>query len=87
MAKRFRLNGPQLAGVTFGLAVLLIAALAASRGCSSPTPQVVVVVDTVAVAPQRPHTPKSSTSKRRKSAKSTPQRRAAPRDFRRDTVN
>lgn len=84
MAKRFRLNGPQLAGVTFGLAVLLIAALAASRGCSSPTPQVVVVVDTVAVAPQRPHTPKSSTSKRRKS---TPQRSAAPRDFRRDTVN
>lgn len=84
MAKRFRLNGPQLAGVTFGLAVLLIAALAASRGCSSPTPQVVVVVDTVAVAPQRPHTLKSSTSKRRKS---TPQRSAAPRDFRRDTVN
>ena len=87
MAKRFRFTGPQLAGITFGLVVLLLTALAAHRGCSAPQQQTVVVVDTII----QPDTAAKHPRKKRPRKPRTPGPRktsAAPqqRDFLADTV-
>ena len=86
MAKRFRLTGPQLSGITFGLVVLLLTALAAHRGCSAPQQQTVVVVDTV-IQPDTAHKApkKKRTSKPRKPRASKPVMPPQQRDFLADT--
>ena len=87
MAKRFRLTGPQLSGITFGLVVLLLTALAAHHGCSAPQQQTVVVVDTV-IQPDTAHkAPKRKrTRKPRKPRANKPVMPPQQRDFLADTV-
>ena len=87
MAKRFRFTGPQLAGITFGLVVLLLTALAAHRGCSAPQQQTVVVVDTI-IQPDTAakHPRKQRTRKPRKPRVSKPVTPPQQRDFLADTV-
>ena len=85
MAKRFRLTGPQLSGITFGLVVLLLTALAAHRGCSAPQQQTVVVVDTVI----QPDTAHKAPKKKRTRKPRRPRKPVTPpqqRDFLADTV-
>ncbi|MGN0223798.1 MAG: hypothetical protein ACI4AM_07205, partial [Muribaculaceae bacterium] len=84
MAKRFRLTGPQLSGITFGLVVLLLTALAAHRGCSAPQQQTVVVVDTVIQPDTARKAPKKKRSRKPRAKKpATPPQQ---RDFLADTV-
>ena len=87
MAKRFRLTGPQLSGITFGLVVLLLTALAAHHGCSAPQQQTVVVVDTV-IQPDTAHKApkKKRTRKPRKQRANKPVTPPQQRDFLADTV-
>ena len=88
MAKRFRFTGPQLAGITFGLVVLLLTALAAHRGCSAPQQQTVVVVDTI-IQPDTTakHPRKKRTRKPRKPRANKPVTPPQQRDFLADTVS
>ena len=87
MAKRFRLTGPQLAGITFGLVVLLLTALAAHRGCSAPQQHTVVVVDTVIQPDTAKHAPKKKRSRKpRKPRASKPVMPPQQRAFLADTV-
>ena len=87
MAKRFRFTGPQLAGITFGLVVLLLTALAAHRGCSAPQQQTVVVVDTI-IQPDTAakHPRKKRPRKPRTAGPRTPSAAPQQRDFLADTV-
>lgn len=87
MAKRFRLTGPQLSGITFGLVVLLLTALAAHRGCSAPRQQAVVVVDTVIQPDTAKKAPKKKRSRKpRKPRAKKPTAPPQQRDFLADTV-
>ena len=43
---RWRMTGPQLSGVVFGLFVVMVIAMLSTRSCSAP-PQVEIVIDTV----------------------------------------
>ena len=87
MAKRFRFTGPQLAGITFGLVVLLLTALAAHRGCSAPQQQAVVVIDTI-IQPDTAakHPRKKRPRKPRKPRANKPVTPPQQRDFLADTV-
>lgn len=87
MAKRFRLTGPQLSGITFALVVLLLTALATHHGCSAPQQQTVVVVDTVIQPDTATKAPKKKrTRKPRKPRASKPVMPPQQRDFLADTV-
>ena len=87
MAKRFRFTGPQVAGITFGLVVLLLTALAAHRGCSAPQQQTVVVIDTI-IQPDTAakHPRKKRPRKPRKPRANKPVTPPQQRDFLTDTV-
>lgn len=64
-----RMTGPQLAGVVFGLFIIVVVALVAARGFGKPSQEPVVVRDTVAgtaaatdsTKAQKPHKPRKST--------------------------
>ncbi len=82
---KWYMTGPQLAGLVFGLFIVLAITLFSARSCSAPQ-QAVITVDTIFIdTTKRPEKPK----KMRKERKLSPDKKPQPiqRNYRDEVVN